>query len=104
MKTMSLVSNTTRSNSQQGDGDRGKYDDFLPAVVILPLIIAIWLRLKCKTEIPHCFAIFISIFAPLIVILLMLESDAPLKEVGAIVIAIPLGWWIKEILKGLIFG
>lgn len=104
MKTISLVPSTTRNNSQQGDNDRGEYDGFLPAVVIFPLIIAIWLRLKCKTEIPHCFAIFISIFAPLIMILLMLESDAPLKEVGAIVIAIPLGWWIREILKGLIFG
>lgn len=101
MKTTSLVPDTTRNNDHQGDGDRGKYDALLPAMIIFPLIIAIWLRVKCKTEIAHCFAIFLSIFAPLIMIALTLESDAPFKVVGAILIAIPLGWWIKEILKGL---
>ena len=104
MKTTSLVPATIRNNGRQGDSDRGKFDDLLPAMVIFPLIIAIWLRLKRKAEIANCLAIFMSIFVPLIMITLTLESDAPFKVVGAILIAIPLGWWIKEILKGLFFG
>lgn len=102
MKTMTLGSASTINSIRQTE-DRGKYDAMLPAAIIFPLIIAIWLRVKFKTEIAHCFAIFLSIFAPLIMIALTLESDAPFKEVGAILILIPLGWWIRQIFKTLFF-
>ena len=90
-------------NHRQNTSVRSESDDFFPAIIIFPLIIAIWIRLKWKAEIPHCFAIFISIFLPLIVIALTLESDAPLREVGAILIGLPLGWWIKTLLTSLLF-
>ena len=84
----------TRSRSSLGSSD-----ELLPLIFGIPLFITIWYRLKHKTEWTDCIALFMSLFFPLLIVCLIEESKSSARHAGAILVSIPLGYWLWMLLS-----